>query len=66
MSPGDNRESGEAFEPETRDLHEQIRQLEADLDLSEANADRHLGLATKASVIGAIAVLGAIVAALLA
>ncbi|MDN5796770.1 MAG: hypothetical protein L0H79_13580 [Intrasporangium sp.] len=50
---------------EAKDLGEQIRQLEAELDQSEANATRHLGLATSASVLGAIAVLTAIAAALL-
>ncbi len=65
MTRGDHREPAVRFEPATRDLHEQIRALEAELDHAEANANRHLGLATRASVIGAIAVLGAIAAALL-
>lgn len=50
---------------EANDLREQVRQLEAELDHSEANATRHLARATTASITGAIAVLAAIATALL-
>jgi hypothetical protein len=49
----------------TRDLLEQVGQLEIELEQSDESASRHLSLATRASVIGAIAVLGAVLAALL-
>lgn len=65
MTQGSSPEPGEGFDSQTKDLREQIRQLEAQLDQSEANANRHLGLAAKASLIGAIAILGAIAMAVL-
>jgi hypothetical protein len=59
------RETDKGTAGETKDLQDQIGQLEIELDQSEANANRHLGLAARASVIGAVAILGAIAAALL-
>lgn len=48
-----------------RDLLEQVGHLELELEQSHESASRQLVMATGASVIGAIAVLGAVLAALL-
>jgi hypothetical protein len=48
-----------------RDLLEQVGQLEIELEQSDESASRHLSSATRASVVGMIAILGAVVAALL-
>jgi hypothetical protein len=59
------RETRPPRQGETKDLRDQIRRLEVELDQSEAKANRYLGLATSAAVIGAIAVLAALAMALL-